>query len=430
MTTSPASLAEALLHDAAPVTDQSPTRTILIHQAFVSPDQPGGTRHFEFARFLAGKGHHFAIVGSDLSYLTGQQVGSKGLARHEARDGIDVYRAYTYRCLHRGYIGRLVSLVSFAVTSMVAAFRAGPADVIMGTTPPIFQAVSASIVAFCRRKPLLLEVRDLWPAFLIDLGVLRNPLLIAIFRWTERNLYRYATRLLVNSPAYRDYLIEHGVAPEKIALVPNGVDPSMFSPEARGQSIRQSYGLAGKFVITYAGALGLANDIDTLLEAAAQLRQSEPRIHFLLVGDGKERPRLQAKALATKLDNVTFAGAQPKHRMSEFLAASDACVATLQNIPMFCTTYPNKVFDYMAAGRPTILAIDGVIREVIEHARGGIFAPPGNPAALAEAACMLCRDPALCGQMGADARSYVVKHFNREQQAQGFLQAILDTARA
>ncbi len=427
------SVTEAVARSSAPVVlaaIEPATRTILIHQAFVSPDEPGGTRHFEFARYLAAQGHRLTIVGSDVSYLTGQQRGRKAFVTRESRDGVEIHRAYTYRCLHRGKIGRVVSLLSFSLSALVAAFRAGPADAIMGTTPPIFQAVSAAVIAFCRRKPLLLEVRDLWPAFLIDLGILKNPLLIAIFRWTERSLYRYATRLLVNSPAYRDYLIAQGIAPEKIALVPNGVDPAMFCPESRGEQAREQYGLAGKFVITYAGALGLANDIDTLLEAAGLLLRSDPGIHFLLVGDGQERPRLQAKARAMQLDNVTFAGPQPKQRMSEFLAASDACVAILQNIPMFRTTYPNKVFDYMAAGRPTILAIDGVIREVIEQARGGIFVPPGDAAAVAVAASTLCREPGRCRRMGASARSYVVEHFNRQQQAEGFLQAIVETARA
>lgn len=289
----------------------------------------------------------------------------------------------------------------------------------MGTSPPIFQAVSAWLVAALRRRPFLLEIRDLWPEFAIDMGVLKNPALIWLSRWLERFLYGRATHLLVNSPAYRDYLVERGVPAVKISLIANGVDPDMFDPAATGEALRQELGLNGQFVVTYAGALGLANDIPTLLRAAGRLRDY-PGIHFLLVGDGKERPDLETLARQLRLPNVTFAGSRPKSDMPAILAASDACTAILQNIPMFRTTYPNKVFDYMAAGRPTILAIDGVIRQVVDNARGGVFVPPGDDAALAEAILRLSRQPAKARQMGQAARAYVATHFNRHDQAQAF----------
>jgi glycosyltransferase involved in cell wall biosynthesis len=189
--------------------------------------------------------------------------------------------------------------------------------------------------------------------------------------------------------------------------------------------VREKFGLEGKFVVTYAGAMGLANDLDTLLRAADRLRD-DPAIHLLLVGDGKERPHLEARAQALRLSNVTFAGAQPKCRVPDFLAASDACVATLKNIPMFRTTYPNKVFDYMAAGRPTILAIDGVIRKVIEAAGGGIFVPPGDDAALAGAVQLLHKDSQQAQAMGAAARDYVKRHFHRDQQAEQLATLLTD----
>ena len=182
-------------------------------------------------------------------------------------------------------------------------------------------------------------------------------------------------------------------------------------------------GVSDKFVVTYAGALGMANDIDTILRAAARLR-ADARIRFLLVGEGKERLNLEAKAKRFELANLKFVGTRTKSAMAAMLAASDACVATLKNIPMFRTTYPNKVFDYMAAARPTILAIDGVIRQVVEAAGGGIFVPPGDDRALAAAAQKLCDDPASCRAMGSAARRYVVEHFNRREQAQDFVRLV------
>lgn len=393
---------------------------LLIHQAFVSPDEAGGTRHYELARPFVRSGHAFTIVASDISYLTGQRVtaSSRFVEKHTI-DGVTVFRACTYPTLHRSFAWRVVSFLSFMFTSIWAALRAGPVDVVMGTSPPIFQAVSAWVVAALRRRPFLLEIRDLWPEFAIDMGILKNPFLITLSRWLEDFLYARATHILVNSPAYRDYLLGKHIPEEKLSVIPNGVNPHAFDPQEKGLRFRQRWQLEGKFVVTYAGALGMANDLSTLLRAAAQLRDETP-IQFLLVGDGKERRNLEKLAYQLQLPNVTFTGSLPKSEMSEVLAASDVCVAILQDIPMFRTTYPNKVFDYMAAGRPTILAIDGVIRKVVESANGGIFVPPGDAEKMTTAIRTLSHNPQRAAVMGATARTYVTEHFNRQDQALRF----------
>jgi glycosyltransferase involved in cell wall biosynthesis len=270
-----------------------------------------------------------------------------------------------------------------------------------------------------RRKPLLLEIRDLWPEFAIDIGVLKNPVLIRMSRWLERFLYNSATHLLVNSPAYRDYLINKGVPQLKVTLIPNGVDPMMFRPEANGGEFRKRWNCDGKFVVMYAGALGLANDIPTILRAASRLKD-QPQIRFVLMGDGKERGNLERVTHELQLNNVTFVDSIPRAKMPNALASSDVCIATLKKIEMFKTTYPNKVFDYMAAGRPIILAIDGVIRQVVEAAKGGVFVPPGNDRALARAVERLYHNRSEAQAMGAAGRSYVTRHFNRQCQSQVF----------
>lgn len=401
---------------------------LLVHQAFVGPDEPGGTRHYEFARHCLAQGHEFTIITSDISYLTGRSMIQKaGIVSEQDLYGMKILRTYTYPSLHRSFIWRVFSFLSFMVMSLAASLRSGNIDLVMGTSPPIFQAVSAWLISRLRRRPFLLEIRDLWPEFAIGMGVLKNPVLIRLSRLLERFLYAQATHLLVNSPAYQDYLVQKGVSPDKITLIPNGVDTGMFDPAARSNGLRSSWGGAGKFLVTYAGALGLANDIPTVLRAAARLR-NDGNIHFLLLGDGKERPRIENLARELGLDNVTFAGAIPKSRVPEALAASDACIAILQDIPMFRTTYPNKVFDYMAAGRPTILAIDGVIRKVIEAAGGGIYVPPGDDGALAEAVRGLSRNQEKARAMGQAARDYVIAHFDRRKHADQFLELIKGVA--
>jgi len=387
---------------------------LLIHQAFVSPHEPGGTRHFELARQFVEEGHRFTIIGSNISYLTGQSLSDGKAVASEDMEGVRVLRARMSPALHRSFVWRLVCFLQFMVDSVWTGMRAGPVDLVIGTTPPIFQAASAWLVAALRRCPFLLEIRDLWPEFAIGLGVLKNGVLISLSRWLERFLYSRATHLVVNSPAYRDYLTAGGVTPGKITLIPNGVDPRMFNPSLTGESVRKELGLEHQFVVTYAGALGLANDLTTVLDSAHLLRD-EPNLYFLLVGDGKERAKLEAEVRERRLLNVIFTGARPKREMPTFLAASDACIAILKDIPEFRTTYPNKVLDYMAAGRPTILAIDGVIRKVIEAANGGIFVHPGDSKALAEAVLAL---------MGTAARDHVVKHFDRTVHAKAFVKLV------
>lgn len=404
------------------------TSTILIHQAFASKDEPGGTRHFELGRRLVAQGQKFTIVASDVSYQTGRRIVPKvKLVTESNEEGVRILRAYTYSALHKSYFSRVIAFLSFMTTSVLVGANAGKPDVIMGTTPPIFQAISAWLLSVLRRRPFLLEIRDLWPEFAIDIGLLKNPFLIRCARWLERFLYRRADCLLVNSPAYRDYLINKGVPERKIRLIPNGVDAQMFDPAQKGANFRREYGLEDQFVVTYAGAMGMANDLDILIAAAAILAGRKD-IHILIVGDGKERKRLEEEAARLKLDNLTFTGSFAKSRMAEVLAASDACIAILRNIPMFTTTYPNKVFDYMAAGRPTVLAIDGVIRAVVENAKGGIFVPPGNSQLLAEAIARLADHPQEAAQMGKDARAYVIQHFNRDEHAEQLARVISEVA--
>ena len=393
---------------------------LIIHQAFVSPSEPGGTRHFELGRHLLKLKHEVTIVASEVNYLTGNAIFKRwSLLTRQNLQGITILRAYTFPSVHRGFAWRVFSFLSFMVSSVMAGLKAGPVDLVMGTSPPIFQAASAWLVAALRRRPLLLEIRDLWPEFAIDMGILKNPVLIRLSRWLEAFLYARADHIVVNSPAYRDYLHAKGVPTGKISLIANGVDPTLFDPQSPGTEIRKLLGLDGCFVVTYAGALGTANDIYTVLRAANRLRDQK-NTRFLFVGDGKERQNLEKLARDLQLNNTIFIGSVPKSKIPMILAASDACIAILMDIPMFRTTYPNKVFDYMAAGKPTILAIDGVIREVVETAGGGVFVPPGNDEALAAAVDSLASNQELSKLQGLAARAYVEKHFNRATHAQEF----------
>jgi glycosyltransferase involved in cell wall biosynthesis len=385
---------------------------LLIHQAFAALDEAGGTRHYELARCLVERGHRVTVITSPVSYLTGQSRRPRTgwIEREHPEEGIQILRTYTYQAFHRSFIHRVISFLSFMISSFWGGLGVRKVDLVWGTSPPIFQAVTAWLLARIKRTPFLLEVRDLWPAFAIGIGVLRNPLLIRASLWLERFLYRRADRVMVNSPGFIEHVTQRGA--RWVELVPNGADPSMFDPDAVGEGFRCKHNLDGKFIVLYAGAHGMSNDLEVVLEAAAQLQQ-HPTVQFVLVGDGKEKAALQARAGELALKNVLFLPPVAKNNMAEVLAAADACLAILKPLDLYRTTYPNKVFDYMAAGRPIVLAIDGVMRAVVDDADAGVFTAPGDPGAMALAVETLAADPQAARRKGANGRQYIARYFAR-----------------
>jgi glycosyltransferase involved in cell wall biosynthesis len=389
---------------------------LLIHQAFAALDEPGGTRHHELARYLAQQGHKVTIIASPVSYLTGTDQQQR--VRKQVDDlGVTIIRSYTLPALHRSFVWRILSFLSFMISSFINGLFVRKVDLVWGTTPPIFQGPTAWLLARLKGVPFLLEVRDLWPAFAVAVGVLHNKTLIRLSEWLERFLYKHADRVMVNSPGYLEHVKARGAG--EVSLIPNGADPDMFDPESEGAAFRQAQGLEDAFVVLYAGAHGLSNDLDVVLDAALQLK-AQPAIKIVMLGDGKEKPRLQARAAKLGLDNVLFLPPLPKTAMPDALAAADACLAILKPIELYKTTYPNKVFDYMAAGRPVVLAIDGVVRQVVEEAQAGLFTQPGDPTALAAAIKELASNPSKCRTMGKNGRKSIEMNYSRTDLAKKF----------
>jgi glycosyltransferase involved in cell wall biosynthesis len=398
---------------------------LLIHQAFAALDEPGGTRHHEFARALAARGHHVTVIASRVSYLTGAPLPGSGAAEEKAGPGeVRVIRAASTSALHRSFITRVFAFMSFMAASFFIGLGVRNVDVVWGTSPPIFQGFTAWLLARLKRIPFLFEVRDLWPQFAIAVGVLKNPLLIKLTLWLEHFLYSRAALVMVNSPGYVHHVMDRGA--HRVELVPNGADPEMFDPAADGSIFRGRHNLTDQFVVLYAGAHGMSNDLGVVLQSAQILEKSSPGVRLVLLGDGKEKPALQRQAAGMGLTNVLFLPPIPKMEMPSALAGADACLAILKPIEEYKTTYPNKVFDYMAAGRPIALAIDGVIRAVVERAGCGVFAKPGDPVALAEVIQKLAADPVRSRGMGLAGRKYLEENFSRTVIAEKILD-ILDS---
>lgn len=389
---------------------------VLIHQAFAALNEAGGTRHHELARYLAQQGHRVSIIASPVSYLTGTSSNESAVEKTTpVDDRIHIYRSYTYQKLHKSFLHRLLSFFSFMVSSFWTALKMKEVGLVWGTSPPLFQAPSAWLVAKLKGKPFLLEIRDLWPLFAVEVGVLKNPLLIRLSQMLEQFLYRQADCVVVNSPGYIQHVSTRGA--KRVELVPNGADPDLFeATQTEIAAFRLKNALQDKFVVLYAGAHGISNNLEVMLEAARQL-QSEQHIHFLLVGDGKEKHNLQKIAEDDNLTNVTFLPPVMKTDMDTVLGACDVCLAILKPIDAYKTTYPNKVFDAMAAGKAVLCVIDGVIRRVVEEAGCGVYSPPGNASALAETILALAKAPQEVAQMGINGKKAIEQKFHRKDQA-------------
>lgn len=398
---------------------------LLIHQVFVRPQDPGGTRHYEFARYFVEHGHRVTVLAGTRSYLTGERLPAP--SRQQLEPGLEVLRCGVLGGRGAGTAWRTIGFLSFALTSLWRGLRTPRVDLVWGTSPPLFQAWSAWAVSWLKRTPWVLEIRDLWPAFAIEIGALRNRLLIALSRALERFLYRRADRVVVNSPGFLEHVGAAGGAAEKLVTVPNGVDSGSFDSDAASLGLRAEHGLQHKFIALYAGAHGPANDLRQVLQAAESLKQ-HPGIVLVLVGDGAQKAELMAYARSHRLDNVLFLPPVEKSGIPGVLAEADCGIATLKPLSLFTTTYPNKVFDYMAAGKPVVLAIDGVIRRLVESAGAGLYVEPGDGEALGQAVAQLQADPELARQMGRRGRACVEAQYDRKllaKQMQELLQSVV-----
>jgi glycosyltransferase involved in cell wall biosynthesis len=402
-------------------------KIVVFHQNYLSAGQPGGSRFNEFARLWAAAGHEVTVIAGTLNYTTGavpEHLRGRWIVRDD--DGpVRVVRCYVPTVYHSGRLGRSVAYWVFAASALTAAAVVPRPDVAIVTSPPLNIVVPGHLAAryAWRGVPWVFEVRDLWPGSVITSGLIREGsllarLLYAMERWASER----ATLINVLTPAFRDDIVSRGLAPDdKIVFVPNGADVSMFSPGPRDNDARRELGWGDKTVFLYAGAHGVVNALDQLVDAAALLRD-RPDIHIACVGDGTERARLTALSHARGLDNITFHGPMPKARMPEVINAADVGVAVLQDNPMMKTVYPNKVFDYMACARPTLLAIDGVARKLVcDDARAGRFVRPQDPHDIANGIRALADDPIGRAKMGEHGRAWVLANATRESLAQRYL---------
>jgi len=345
-------------------------------------------------------------------------------------DGIRTARVWTYLAANRGRVRRGLNFLSYmAMAGAAGAVLRPRADVVIATSPQFFAGWAGVPVSRAHRAPFVLEVRDIWPDSITAVGALPEGRVIRALEKLERALYDAADHIVAVGEGYRQNMIRKGVPPEKIDVVTNGVDAGLFQPREADAALRERLGLRGKYVVTFAGTIGMASGLEVALGAAQRLkRQGRDDVAFLLVGDGAVRAGLEAQARAQGLDNVVFTGLVPRAELPAYLASSDACLVHFRKQELFTTILPSKLFEDAAMERPILLGFEGDARALLREADCGLAFEPGNDAELAAAILRLAADPEESRRLGRNGRRYVLEHFDRRRLAHDYL-AILERVR-
>lgn len=387
-------------------------RTVLVLNHFAQPlTSPGGTRHVEL--FSKLEGWDARVLAADRNLLNGSRVIGNGI--------VETVRVTPYS---GNGPARIANWASYALTALVRALPARRVDLVYGSSPHLLAALTAWIVARVRRVPFVLEIRDIWPRVLVDMGALTEASrTYRILHALERFLYRRADRVVILAEGSRAHLTVLGADDKSIVFVPNGADAADFRPSADRDELREHYGFDG-VVAVYAGAHGPANGLDLVLDAAAELARSAPEVQIVLVGDGAEKQRLQERVSREGLDRVRFIDPIPKTEIPDLLAAADIGLHCLADVDLFRSAVsPNKLYDYMAAGLPIITNTPGEVGSFVEESTGGVAVAPLALAAGLETLATLSAEDRVA--MGARARRHLEATRSRTAMARR-IEALLD----
>jgi colanic acid biosynthesis glycosyl transferase WcaI len=340
----------------------------------------------------------------------------------EKTNGVNVIRTWLLPFPNRRTYERILNYTSFCLSAAATGLFIERPDVIIASSPQLLVGLSGWWLARCKRSRLIFEVRDLWPESLAAVGVGSTESLV--YRSLARIagfLYRNSDHIVVVTSAFKEYLVQHWqVAAEKISVVENGVEADLFSPRTES-SLRTELGAEGKFVVSYIGTMGNAHGLQTVVEAAAQLQHSVPRILFLLVGEGAEKAELVSLVRSRGLTNLRFVDQQSREKIPAYICASDACVVLLKKNDIFKTVIPSKMLEFMSCARPVILGVEGQARKILEEAQAGICIEPESPSELAQVVVRLTEDEQLRETLGRNGRRYILQHFSRRQTAKAYI---------
>jgi colanic acid biosynthesis glycosyl transferase WcaI len=387
-------------------------RFLVLSQYF--PPEVGATqvRLSSMCRELVRAGHQVDVVTGMPHHPAGKIFPGyrRRFYSREFQEGVRVRRTWLYAATGSGW-RRILSYLSFMFTCLFSIVRVRKPDYIFVDSPPLFLGVPGWLASVYWKCPFIFNVADLWPDSVLDLGVMKEGLFLRAAFSLEKWIYARARFINAVTRGIHDALLDRkNVSATKLLFLPNGVDTSMIQPLPADESLRKQLGLAGKRIAIYAGNHGYAAGAEQILRAA-KLLVTHPELHFLFVGDGPDKPRLQRMAADLQLRNTTFVDSVPFHRLSSYLSIADIALVTLRKAEVTRGARPAKTFVMMAAAKPIILAAEGEAAEIIESSHAGVVVPPNEPQQFASAILAMHENAEAGRQMGFRGLAFVRENF-------------------
>jgi colanic acid biosynthesis glycosyl transferase WcaI len=387
-------------------------KILFLTENFPPETNAAATRVYERALYWIKSGHQVTVITCAPNFPEGALFDGyqNCWRRTENMSGIQVVRVKTYISENRGIVRRSLDFLSFGFMGFINGIFLPRPDIVAATSPQFFAVVAGWGIAAFRRLPFVFELGDLWPTSIAAVGAIKKGLLLSLVEEFELFLYRRSARVAALTHAFKRNLISRGIEESKIDVVMNGVDLPRYTPQVRDQVLAQEWGLENKFVIGYVGTHGMAHGLSNVLDAAKTLTRNN-KIRFFLAGAGSDRDRLVKAAKQRKLSNVVFMPMQPKESMPAVWGLCDVALVHLKDNPAFSEVIPSKIFEAMAMGLPILLAApDGEARGIVEGHAAGIWVPPENPEALAQAVQKLSVDTDLYLSLKTSSLSAAPRH--------------------
>lgn len=363
------------------------------------------SRTFEHCRAWVQAGHRVTVMTGAPNFPQGKVFAGyrNRLWQRETMDGIEVVRVWTYITANAGFAKRTLDYLSFMVTSFLAGLVQRRPDVIVGTSPQFFTNCAAWMLSVFRWRPFVFELRDLWPESIKTVGAMQDSAALRLMERLELFLYRRAAAVVAVTESFRRNLIARGIDGAKIHVITNGVDLTRFQPMARDADLAGRLGLTDRFVAGYIGTHGMAHALETVLEAAALMRQHPQgaNVRFVLLGDGAQKQALKARAQRMGLDNVLFLDTVPKAEVPRYWSLLDASIIHLRKADNFTQVIPSKLFECMGMGIPVLHGVAGESAEIVEREGVGLTFEPENAQALCAGLLRLVQDRALYADLRA-----------------------------
>lgn len=378
------------------------------------------TRTLEHCREWVKAGHEVTVITCHPNYPIGKVYdGYKNSWKtKEVVEGINVIRVWTYITSNKGFFKRILDYISFSFTSFFAGLFL-KCDVIVATSPQFFTALSGRTLHFFKRKPWVMEVRDLWPDSIKSVGAMKDGLVLKYFSKEEKWCYKSADRIVVVTDTFKKIISEKGIPAEKISVVKNGANFDLFRPREKSPELVKKYGLEGKVVLGYVGTIGMAHKLDFLIDCVKGL----PDCKLMILGAGAEKDALVEKVANENIDNVFFVDPVSKDKVADYVGLQDLALVNLRRDPLFTTVIPSKIFETAAMRVPIMLGVDGEARSLVEHYGAGLFYEPENKDDFLSKLNRMLIDRVLYAacQQGCDS---LARDFDRKRLAQDMLEAV------